>query len=155
MKGSVKKYLLGFLASASGSVLAETLIVVPVVTIFAAGVLEFGNVLWQRQQLQTGVRDAARYWSRCRPDFNNCSITTARNIAFYGNPNGTGSPRIANWTNAADLTIAPETPVSAPSPSDLVTVAGRLDYGASPLFGALLISPIVISYAHTERYIGW
>lgn len=155
VKGSVYNKLLSFVASVSGSVLAEALIVVPIITIFAAGVLEFGNVLWQRQQVETGVRDAARYWSRCRPDFSNCSIAIARNIAFYGNPAGTGSPRIANWTDAAGLTIAPETPVAAPGADDLVTVAGRLNYSSSPLFGVLLIAPIVISYSHSERYIGW
>jgi len=73
-----------FAFGTEGALLTETLIVVPVITIFAVGILEFGNVFWQRHQVQVGVRDAARYWSRCRAaaPFNTCSPEIAQNLAF-------------------------------------------------------------------------
>ncbi|WP_212523409.1 TadE/TadG family type IV pilus assembly protein [Actibacterium sp. MT2.3-13A] len=149
----------------TGSVLTEALLLLPFLTIFSIGVLEFGNVLWQRHQLQTGVRDAARYWSRCQPAqpgsnppfYSWCSVAIAQNIAFYGKPNPTGAdnPRVPGWTDPADLTIAPVPQPSHPASTDLVTVTGTLDYLGSPLFGALQIPIIEIEYTHTERYVGW
>lgn len=127
----------------------------PVITIFSVGMLEFGNVLWQRHQIQVGVRDAARYWSRCRPDFSDCSLAKARNIAFYGNPAGSGSLRVPGWHGAGDLSVSPVTPPGAPTVSDIVTVTGSNDYIGSPLFSVLELSVIEISYTHTERYLGW
>lgn len=147
----------------NGSVLVEALLVVPVFTLFAIGVLEFGNVLWQRNQLQTGVRDAARYWSRCRPNpagswpGGACSLETARNIAFYGSPDGGGDPRIPNWTEDSQLSILPAADdlPGVPAPEDLVIVTGELVYDGSPVFRTLMIPDITIEYKHTERYIGW
>lgn len=149
-----------FCASEKGAVFIEALIVVPLFMIFSIGILEFGNVLWQRHQLQTGVRDAGRYWSRCTPDASgswsggSCSLDIARNIAFYGDPAGAaggGELRIPNWNNAAQLTITPEHPASG----DQVIVRATLDYQGSPLFSALGIGALQIGYTHTERYIGW
>ncbi|MGC9370868.1 MAG: TadE/TadG family type IV pilus assembly protein [Paracoccaceae bacterium] len=146
-----------------GSVLVEALLLLPVLTIFTIGVLEFGNVLWQRHQVQTGVRDAARYWSRCQPahpsvspPFNSwCSVSIAQNIAFYGTPDGSGPPRVPGWTDPADLTISPVPQPSNPGPTDVVTVTGTLEYNGSPLFGVLNISILEIEYSHSERYLGW
>ncbi|MDX1822722.1 MAG: TadE/TadG family type IV pilus assembly protein [Paracoccaceae bacterium] len=146
-----------FVAGTEGALLTETLIVVPVVTIFAVGILEFGNVFWQRHQVQVGVRDAARYWSRCRgtAPFDTCSQTIARNLAFYGNPEGTGGPRVVGWTEDADLEIAPALPPSNPDRDDLVTVTGTHTYTGSPLMRLLQIEAFAFSYTHEQRYIGW
>ncbi|THD82451.1 pilus assembly protein [Aliigemmobacter aestuarii] len=151
----LKTRLARFLIACEGAVLIETLLAVPVATVFAAGVLEFGNVFWQRQQMQVGVRDAARYWSRCRPDFGACSIDIARNIAFYGNPAGTGNLRVPGWSDAADLAITPATPPGAPVATDLVRVTGTLDYLGSPLFRLVTSGGISVTYVHEQRYIGW
>lgn len=146
-----------FFVGTRGALLTETLIVVPVVTIFAVGILEFGNVFWQRHQVQVGVRDAARYWSRCRgiAPFNTCSQTIARNLAFYGNPAGTGAPRILGWTAATGLTITPAVPPSSPDRDDLVLVTGTHTYTGSPLMRLLQIEAFDFSYTHNQRYIGW
>lgn len=150
-----------FAFAREGSVLVETMIAVPVVTILTVGVLEFGNIFWQRQLVQTGVRDAARYWSRCRDSTVQfpavCNVDIARNIAFYGNPAGTGTLRVPNWHRPEDLVITPaqgDFP-SPPGPADLVTVTGRLLYANSPMFGLLDLEPITLSYTHSERYMGW
>ncbi|WP_085641350.1 TadE/TadG family type IV pilus assembly protein [Marivita geojedonensis] len=136
-----------------GAILVEALIIIPVITIFTIGILEFGNILWQRHQLETGVRDAARYWSRCRPTFGSCSTDIARNIAFYGTPVGGGRQRVPGWTSG--LSIQPTSPPPTPTSTDLVTVTGTHTYQGSPLFSALRIPLIDISYSFQTRYVGW
>lgn len=146
-----------------GTVLIEALIVVPVFTLFAVGILEFGNMLWQRDQLEIGVRDAARYWSRCASAASGswpggaCRIETAGNIAFHGDPAGLGGLRVPGWDGepATELIVEPLSPPSAPVATDLVTVTGSVGYQGSPLFGWLGIEALTIAYSHQERYIGW
>jgi Flp pilus assembly protein TadG len=149
--------LRSFISGTEAALLTETLIVVPVVTIFAVGILEFGNVFWQRHQVQVGVRDAARYWSRCRATapFNTCTQDIARNLAFFGNPAGTGAPRVPGWTAAADLTILPATPPSNPGAADIVTVTGSLTYTGSPLMRLIDLEGFTFAYTHNQRYMGW
>lgn len=146
-----------FVPATEGAILTETLIVVPVVTIFAVGILEFGNVFWQRHQVQVAVRDTARYWARCRgiEPFNTCTQQIARNLAFYGNPMGTGAPRIAGWTDPAALEITPVLPPSSPTRDDMVTVTGTHTYTGSPLMRLIQIDAFDFSYTHQQRYIGW
>lgn len=139
----------------SGVVLVEALLVLPLLSLLTFGILEFGNMLWQRQQLQVGVRDAARYWSRCRPSFHNCSPEIARNIAFYGNPAGAGNPRVPGWDADSELEITPGSPSTTPSASDIVMVRGTVTYQGSPLFDAVLSEPVSIGYWTTMRYLGW
>ncbi|MDA5093101.1 pilus assembly protein [Aliiroseovarius sp. KMU-50] len=144
-----------------GSIFVESLLVLPLITLLSVGILEFGNVLWQRHQVQTGVRDAARYWARCKPNVvgytSNCSMTKARNIAFYGNPQGTGALRVPNWQSDSQLTILPAKTDLPPSPNngDKVYAKAELDYAGSPLFALLRINTVRIEYAHYQRYLGW
>ena len=138
-----------------GTILAEALLVIPVVTIFAVGILEFGNVFWQRHLLEVAVRDAARYWARCKPTFMPCTEAIATNIALFGNPAGDGLLRVPNWDGTDSLTFDPAVPVANPSASDTVLVIGEMTYYPSPLFGMLNIGDVTITYSHQERYYGW
>lgn len=149
------KGLKQFRKAEEGTILTEALIVVPFVTIFAVGILEFGNVFWQRHLLEVGVRDAARYWSRCKPTFNPCSIENARNFAFFGNPEGTGPMRVPYWSGDEQLTITPTTPPVEPDETDLIVVTGTATYAASPLISMLRIGDVTMSYTHQQRYFGW
>ena len=149
-----------FVSEERGVVLIETLLAVPVLTLLAFSILEFGNMMWQREQLQTGVKDAARYWARCRPTgaggstFMSCDIATARRIAFTGLPSG-GVVRVPGWDAASELTITPLTPPGTPSSTDLVTVQGTVTYQGSPWFNALISNNIQLGYYHQTRYLGW
>ena len=146
-----------FRGSQDGSILIETIVVVPIIIIFAVGVIEFGNVFWQRHQIETGVRDAARYWSRCRLGFMTCDQSTAKNIAMFAVPVLTGSTpqRVFGWTDPDSITITPvSTPVS-PTSADIVTVTATHDYQISPLFGMLRIGTLTFEISHQQRYIGW
>lgn len=148
-----------FSTDQKGVVLVEALIALPILIILTVGILEFGNMMWQRQQLQAGVRDAARYWSRCRPlsdgsSFMDCSLANARNIAVFGNPDGIGVERVPGWTTGSVI-ILPATPSTTPSLSDLVTVSSVTGYQGSPLFGAILSGSISIGHQAQLRYVGW
>lgn len=155
MQEKLQLLLSRFIRETDATVLLETLIAVPVLTVFAVGTLEFGNIFWQRQQVQIAARDAARYWSRCRPTFSSCSLTVARNLAFYGNPQGTGGLRVPGWSDAADLSIEPAVPPAVATPTDIVRVVATLDYIGSPMISLALPTAITVTYTHEERYIGW
>lgn len=151
------KNCLSFLQEQRGAIFVEALLIIPVVTIFAIGVIEFGNVFWQRHQMENGVRDAARYWARCRPGFS-CSDTVAKNIALYGSPTNTGVPRVPGWDDPSTITLSPATVAGFPSDASAyfpVVVGATIPYTASPLFAALQIPQISLSVRHVQRYIGW
>lgn len=145
-----------------GTVFVEAIIVLPVITIFAAGVFEFGNVLWQRHQIQVGVRDAARYLARCPAD-NTCSQAVARNIAFFGKPvvGEAEVPRVPGWPGSATnadfetalsfVELGPD--LTAPE-IRRIQATGQLTYLPSPWFGALGIGALSLEYSHIQRLIG-
>jgi hypothetical protein len=87
--------------------------------------------------------------ARCR-HASGCD-TVARNLAYYGNSDGTGSLRVPNW-NAANGAITFPNPdgiggtISATTTHQLVN---------SPLFGWLGIGPITITANNNQRRIGW
>ncbi len=143
-----------FLRDERGAVLAESLVVIPFVTLFSVGILEFGNMFWQKEQIETGLRDAARYLARCQADADfaaSCNAATARKIAYYGTaaPGGGTPLRVPGWGPAdEDLTI------SEPMPGVIRVEAGH-SYQASPLFGWLDIDDVMIEAFHEQRYIGW
>jgi Flp pilus assembly protein TadG len=136
-----------------GAVLLEALVVVPFVTLFSVGILEFGNMFWQKEQIETGLRDAARYLARCQTAGSfaaACNAAAARNIAFYGTAAGTGTGlRVSGWgPDAGDIVIT--------EPEDgVIRVATAHAYVNSPLFEWLSLDAITIEAYHDERYIGW
>lgn len=159
-----------------GTVFVEALIVLPVLTILGFGLLEFGNVMWEREQLQVGLRDAARYWSRCRANATSfaatCNEDTAREIAFYGRPltqaerdGDTASPplRVPGWDDASEISFTPEQALlpaiaslpADPAEMDKVSVSGTVVYEGSPAFAMLLEDAVTISHRVEMRFIGW
>lgn len=135
--------------------------VFPFIILFSIGIFEFGNVLWQRHQLQTGVRDAARYMARCNAGFVGFTCEdVARNIAFYASPKASeGGLRVPGWKDAAELAIE-ITPsgcdtLDPPPDNCVVIVRGEVVYLNSPLFDLLSIDPITIKYDHMQRFIEW
>ncbi|MBS3648101.1 pilus assembly protein [Pseudaminobacter sp. 19-2017] len=142
-----------------GAVLAETIVVVPFVTLFSVGILEFGNMFWQKEQIETGLRDAARYLSRCQPTnkaagFESyCTEGLARRLAYYGTvADGTTAPRVTGWTPSRS-----EINFDYPMRNGQKVVVARTDhvYSASPLFNWLRLDRITIQAYHEQRYVGW
>jgi len=161
MLREIYNYFSRFHDNQDGSILVEAIVVIPIITIFAVGVIEFGNVFWQRHQIETGVRDAARYWARCRPFdsdgsvFMPCDQSTAKNIAMFAVPTGSTPQRVPGWNNPNSIIITPvSTPVVSTS-SDIVTVTATVVYQDSPLFSMLGIGGLTIEISHQQRYIGW
>ncbi len=134
-----------------GSAMIEALLALPVLTMLTFGMLEFGSMFWQREQIETGLRDAARYMARCRHETNTCQ-TTARNLAYYGSVAAQLQPRVPNWEPGdspitfIETTGETQTVVTASTTHQLVN---------SPLFGFLGIDEITITSWHDERVIGW
>lgn len=153
---SFRRCIERFLPEERGAVLVEALLIFPVITIFTAGILEFGNILWQRQQLQVGVRDAARYYARCRTEFNACSIEIARNVGIYGVPfpDANTPSRVPGWADSGELTVSGPIPTATFDVS-IIVVEGTNSYEPSPWFAALGINTIELSYTHQQRFIGW
>jgi Flp pilus assembly protein TadG len=151
-----KRLCFGFWSREDGAVLAEALVAVPFVTLFAAGILEFGNIFWERMQIDAGLRDAGRYLSRCRPTTptytSSCTQATAKLIAFYGtqSPAANAALRVPGWgPNLADITVSP---VNA---DGTITIQTAHVYETSPLFAWLGLDAITINSSHEERYMGW
>ena len=146
---------LAALRDETGAVLAESVIVFGVVTLLTIGLVEFGSLLWQRNQVHVGVRDAARYMARCpmsTPSFDSwCSQDIAKNIALFGSREF-GAPRVWNWTDPDNIAILPAVLTRE---TELVVVTGTFEYSGSPLFGALGLPAITMEYTHQQRYIGW
>lgn len=145
-----------------GAVLVEAIVAVPFVTLFSVGILEFGNMLWQKEQIESGLRDAARYLARCQldslPDFEpDCSEALARRIAYYGTSSPSATvPRVTGWTPARSP-ITFEYPMRNGHQGEHKVVVARTShiYSASPLFGWLDLGAVNIQAYHEERYVGW
>jgi hypothetical protein len=132
----------------SGAALIETIIVLPVMIVFLVGILEFGMLLFAKLQVETGLRDAARYLARCQPGFG-CSQATARNIAVFGNIAGTGTARVEGW-GIGDVTISAAAGLGLP-----VRVSTDFDYPGSPLISFIGLASINVTAFHEDRYIGF
>lgn len=140
-----------------GAALAETIVVLPVMVIFLAGILEFGALLYTKLQVETGLREAARYMARCHAT-GTCSETTARNLAVYGNPQGTGSPRALGWSSSPSVvsisTLSP-TPAAGGENFDVVEASTSFAYPGSPFMGLIGLVEIPITARHQDRIIGY
>lgn len=146
-----------FTVSESGVVMTEALLAVPFLTLFSVGLLEFGAVLWQREQIETGLRDAARYVARCRTSASNAAVpasclTVARNLAYHATVDGTGPLRVSGWNVGTSNIVftypalGAETGVTATTTNQMIS---------SPMFGMLDIDALTITLSHSQRRVGW
>lgn len=150
-----RTWIARFSSEQQGAVLIETLIAAPILLAFTFSILEFGNILWQRLQVQTGVREAARYWSRCHDGYASCSEAIATNIAQFGHPGGEslGGLRAPGWDDSSQITFSPAKASlpAEPDSSSTVTVTASVPYS-----GWLIPSGVItIRYAYQMRYAGW
>jgi Flp pilus assembly protein TadG len=162
----VQRYLRSFSGASDGAVLVEMTILLPFLLVLCAGVFEFGSLFYQKMLVETGVRDAARYMSRCT--LAECSETKAKNIAIYGDPAG-GTARVDNWA-VGDVSITYSSFTNNDGSGNklyrggptiqVVRVATTYSYTGGGLLGFLqnlgiVASPIDINVAHEQRVIGW
>src|SRR3954451_5329385 len=76
-----------------GVALVEFAITLPLLLAICFGITEFGRAIYTYNTLAKSTRDAARYLTTQAPG-NAVGWATAKNLAVYGNPLGTGSPLV-------------------------------------------------------------
>jgi Flp pilus assembly protein TadG len=74
-----------------GAAMVEFALVMPFLLILTFIATEYGRALYQYNTLTKSIRDAARYLSVQTPG-DSTKFATAKNLAVYGNPAGTGTP---------------------------------------------------------------
>jgi Flp pilus assembly protein TadG len=151
-----------------GAVLVEMTLITPLMIALSAGVFEFGNLIQKKLLVEAGLRDAARYAARCNADFSGLDcLGKAENIALTGSHDGTGSPRISDWT-AAMVTVVVRDDQDAHDEATntliyrsvtanvrVVRAATSYPYAGTSLLSFLGIGPITLTASHEERVIGW
>lgn len=173
MFGAFKHIRDRFRRDERGAVLVEMTLIAPLMIVLSAGVFEFGNMIHQKLLMQAGVNDAARFAARCNSqmytDFGLAAINCAdiaANIAVYGNPDGTGSPRVVGWAktdvtvdvaNVADCHDAVVGGVtqyrSVTAQVCIVKVTNSKLYSDLGMLSIIGIGPITLNGTHEERLI--
>ena len=158
---------LGFWSRQEGAVLAEALVVVPFVTLFAAGYPRI------RQHFLGADADRRRP-ARCRDVIWRAAVHQRRRQyrrrQYRGQPMSRHairrrrgrSPfterkllqRTLNRACRAGRTL-PTSPSHRPDADGNITISTAHLYQTSPLFGWLGLDAITINSFHEERYIGW
>lgn len=173
MLGVLKQLTDLFRRDERGAVLVEMTLVAPLILVLSAGVFEFGNMMHQKLLMQAGVNDAARFAARCNGQMYteyglpaiNCA-DMARNIAVFGNPAGTGSPRVAGWAKT-DVTVAIASPAdcrdavvggvtqyrSVTAQVCIARVSSAKVYADLGMLSVIGIGPITLNGFHEERLI--
>lgn len=147
----------------SGTSLVETAVVLPFLIVLGFGVIEYGNALYLHHQIETGVRDAARYLARHEDPL--AAADAAKQLALTGSIAG-GEKRVDEW-NASDITITVRdvaNPIDATTgerayrggdPIRIVRVSTDVSYGGLGSLNLLgSVSVIHLSLSHEERVIG-
>ena len=100
MKRHVKMFdkLSRFAREESGVQLVELAIVLPVFLMLFGAAAEFGRYFYEYTTLDKATRAASRYLATAA--VNGTEDTRARNIAVYGNMDGTGTPIVSGLTTA-------------------------------------------------------
>ena len=146
-----------------GAAALEAALAFPFLVLFGAGLFEFGNMFYNFQLMQTGVRDAARYLARV-PD-PDAAEENARRLAVTGSVAPGGTARVKWWRPdqvrvVYELTANPtnaQTGLRSYRASDVVRVvrvSTSLAHEGLGLFSAAGLGTLQIRAAHAERYIG-
>ena len=127
------------------------------------GVIEYGNALYLNHEVETGVRDAARYLARHENPL--AVADQAKQLALTGSIDG-GEKRVSAW-NAGDITITVRNianPIDATTgerayrggdPIKIVRVSTNFTYdGLGNLSVLGSTSVVTFNFSHEERVIG-
>ncbi len=93
-----------FTKDSRGAALAEAAIVLPFMLLLLGGTAEFGRLFYTYNTLAKATRVSARYISsQC---LSTGRLSSARNLAVYGNAAGTGTSILPNLS-AANVVVSP------------------------------------------------
>lgn len=106
-----RRGLLRLWRSERGAAAAEMALVTPLLVILLFGSFELGNYFLSEHIAIKAVRDGARYAGRQSfanmPCGNPSTVETQiQNVVRTGTTDGTGTPRLPNWTNNATVTVS-------------------------------------------------
>lgn len=150
-----RKGVLGAAASETdGAALVEALIIVPVMTVFMVGILEFGVLLHTKSQAEAGVHDASRYLARCNLSSSICQ-DVAKNLAVYGRVDSESAvPRTSSWSSEPVQIEPVSGTTSAGVDYTVWRVSGAFDYDGSPMIELIGVDQMPVWAKHEERSIG-
>jgi len=91
----------------TGAAAAEMALVIPLLVVIAFGSIDVGNYFLSAHVVEKAVRDASRYAARLPlADYTGCAVPSggtaelgAQRVARFGDPAGTGSQRLAGWSD--------------------------------------------------------
>jgi Flp pilus assembly protein TadG len=124
--------------------MVEFVVTAPMLLLLLFGTVVFGEFLINYSTLNDGVRNAARYVAGAASNGTDGTLVTSgtwstlaaqgKNLAVYGNVNGTGTPLLAGLTvGEITVTPVPADPKTVPSYNE-ITVSASYPYQS--LFGA-------------------
>jgi TadE-like protein len=154
--------LLRLFRCSSGTAALEGALVLPVAISLMAGGVEFGRVYSASSTADKSMRDAARYLARvCDPGTTGgCAsgaavcgwgLTNAKNLAVYGNVNGTGPSLIAGWSTT-NITL--QQPSDCSTPPTIIQLTATVPFTSIMLSAVGLSNSITMHVQHEERWIG-
>lgn len=163
---AMRDFLRKFCSDERGAVMVEMTLITPLMISLSAGVFEFGNLFQKKLLIEAGLRDAARYASRCNPSFSGLACdANAKNIAVFGRISA-GTARVTGWA-ASDVIVAyynTTNTLNGDGTQDYrgpganirtVRVTTSFSYTGFSLLAYLGLSPIALAAAHEERVTGW
>ncbi|HKH20869.1 MAG TPA: TadE family protein [Gammaproteobacteria bacterium] len=158
------RFLSGLCRCTAGTAALEGALVMPVAISLMAGGVEFGRVFSAYNTADKSMRSAARYLARVPRD----AICTwgrdnARNLAMYGNLNGTGSPLVYGWNSSGTINLY--RPASGLTPRAgfcdgtfanpiVLELEAQVPYNVSMLEAIQLSNSFTLTVKHQERHIG-
>jgi len=154
-----------FIKDSRGAVLVEAAIVLPFMLLLLGGAAEFGRFFYTYNTLAKATRVSARYISsQC---VSTGRLSSARNLAVYGNAAGTGTSILPNLTASNVVLCSPEPdgtcrPLESDDTPETITV--RIDnYTYQPiipigpledLVGFEIVPSTTIKYLVTTPIVG-
>lgn len=120
-----------------GLAAVEMAILVPVFLLLMLGTAEFGRAIYEYNTLTKAVREGARFLSARAlngagvVDMSTDDQLTAQRLVVYGNPGGTGTPRLAGF-EIDDVEVDTTVP---PAGGTHVVITATYDY--TPIFAVV------------------
>lgn len=157
-----------FFRDQSGATMVEMTILAPFLIVLSAGVFEFSNYIHKKQLVQAGVRDAARYYARCRRSDTVAAAcaAAAQQIAVYGQI-GSGTARVTGWATG-DVSVTIDKTIAVTLDADgnvnyrsqypnvlVVEVSTSFNYSGAGFLDYLGFGSLSLKGTHQERVLGW
>lgn len=103
----------GLFRHQSGAAAAEMAMVAPLLMIIMIGSMELGHYFYSEHVVVKAVRDGARFASRrgfvdfnCPNTIGGTVITDTQNVTRTNTVDGSGTPRLAAWTQNSSVTVS-------------------------------------------------